>query len=82
MELQDLQFALLGCCLALVQYFLSVAQFLPFGMAMYILCHCMWEARNLLSDFTASVTVKRLTDLSFRTDLNFELKKYGVLSHH
>ena len=47
-ELQDLEFSLLGFSLALVQYFLTTPLFLPFGMAMYVLCLRMLEVCNLL----------------------------------
>jgi hypothetical protein len=40
LELQDLVFALLGFSLALVQSFLVILLFLPFGIGMY---HCMWK---------------------------------------
>lgn len=43
MELQDLVFSMLGFCLALVYCFLTTLPFLPFGMAMYILCHYMLD---------------------------------------
>ena len=33
--------------LALVQYFFTVSPFLPFGMTVYILCHCLLEVCNL-----------------------------------
>lgn len=59
MELQDFGFALLDFCLALVQYVLTMPQFFPFGMVMYILCHCMLEVCNLLFDFTG-VSIKKL----------------------
>lgn len=57
MELQDLEFVLLGfgwSSFGLV--FLAVSWFLPFGIAMYILCHCILEVYNFLFDFT----IKRL----------------------
>lgn len=41
-QLQDLEFGLLGFSLALVQYFLTMSLFLPFGM--YTLCHCMLKS--------------------------------------
>lgn len=40
-ELQDLMFVLLHFGLALIQPFLSMPQFLPFGVGMYIMCQCM-----------------------------------------
>ena len=54
MEIQNLQFALLGSGIALVQYFLTMLPFLLCGMVMYILCHCMLEVCDLLFyfDFT------------------------------
>jgi hypothetical protein len=52
-ELQDLEFSLLGFCLALVQYFLiAPLSYYHFRMVMYILWHCILEARNLIFDFT------------------------------
>lgn len=47
MEPQDLLFTLLGFILALIQYFLTMPQFLPFGMVMYVLCHCILEICNI-----------------------------------
>lgn len=38
MMLRDLEFALLGLCLALVQFSLTLPSFLHSGMAMNILC--------------------------------------------
>lgn len=38
MMLRDLEFALLGFCVALVQFFLALPSFLHSGMAMNILC--------------------------------------------
>lgn len=49
-ELQDLEFALMDFGLSLVQYLLTISQFLPFGMVVYLLCHCMLEGDNLLLD--------------------------------
>lgn len=37
---------------ALVQYLLIMSLFIPFGIIMYILCHCMLEVCNLLFEFT------------------------------
>jgi hypothetical protein len=51
MEMQNLKFALLGFGLALVQFFLTISLFLPSGMIMYILCHCMLEVCDLLFAF-------------------------------
>ena len=54
-EMQNLEFALLVFCLALVQHFL-ITSFFPFGMMICILCHCRLEVCDLLSDsdFTGS----------------------------
>lgn len=41
-ELQDLEFVVLGFSLAGVKYFLNLPQFLDFEMVMYILCHCIY----------------------------------------
>lgn len=51
MESKDLESALLDFRLSLVQYLLTVPQFFPLGMIMYILCHCMLEGYNLLLGF-------------------------------
>lgn len=61
MQMQGLEFALLGFSLSLAQYFLTVLPSLPVGMVMYILCHCMLEICGLL--FYSGLlgdTVKRL----------------------
>lgn len=47
---QNLEFALLVFCLALVQYFLTVFPFLPFRMEIVILCHCLLEVCDLRFD--------------------------------
>jgi hypothetical protein len=49
-ELQDFMFALLGFGLALAQSFHSIL-FLPFGMGMFTLCHCILGIFNFLFDF-------------------------------
>lgn len=51
MEVQDLEFALLGFSLALAQYFPTMSPFFPFEMVIYILDHGMLEVHNLLFDF-------------------------------
>lgn len=51
MELQEFEFALLGFSLALIQYFLTLAPFLSFGMVMHILRHYMLEVCDLLFNF-------------------------------
>ena len=51
MEMENLVFTLLGFVLDLVRHFLTVLPILPFGVVMYILCHCMLEVCNLLFDF-------------------------------
>lgn len=45
---QDLESAPLGFSLALVRYSLTMPQWLLYGMAVYILCHCMVEVHILL----------------------------------
>ena len=61
MERQSLEFAQLVFGLAVVRSFLAVLSFLPFGLAVYVLCHCMLEVYDLLFDFDfTGVTVKRL----------------------
>lgn len=49
-DMEGLEFALLGCSLALVQCFLSVPPFFHFGIVMYSLCHCVLEVCNLPFD--------------------------------
>lgn len=51
METQSLEFALLVSGFALAHYFLTMASFHP---VTHNLCHCMWEARDLIFyyDFT------------------------------
>jgi hypothetical protein len=51
MELQDLMFSLLGLGLFLVQSLVSMHLFLPFGMEVFALCHCMLEVFKLFFDF-------------------------------
>ena len=53
-ELQDLAFALLVFGLVLVQYFLTMPLFLPFGMGMCIRFHCTLGVCNLPFDFTGA----------------------------
>ena len=48
MEMQSLEFASLVFGFSLIQYFLTVLSSLCFGAIMYILCHDMLEAYNLL----------------------------------
>lgn len=43
---------LLGSGLTLVQYFLTMLPFFPFGVVMHILCHYMLEVYNLLFDIS------------------------------
>jgi hypothetical protein len=43
---QDLVLTLLSFSLALVQFFLAVLWFLPFGMGMLTVCHCILEVCN------------------------------------
>jgi hypothetical protein len=60
-DMQSLEFAWLGLGLALVQYLLTMLFFLPFGVAMCILCHCMLEVCDLHFDFDfTGLIVKRL----------------------
>ena len=47
-EQKDLEFALLGFGLALVQYFLTMLPFLCFRTVIYILCHYMLEVSDLV----------------------------------
>lgn len=49
-KLKDLMFALQDFDLTLVQ-FLSVSLFLPFGMALLTVCHCMLVVLTLILDF-------------------------------
>ena len=51
-EPQDLEFVQLRFSLALGAVFPYSIPFLPSGMVMYILCHCMLETCNLRFDFT------------------------------
>ena len=46
MELQDLEFALLGFGFALVKYFLSIPRIPP--SEVYVLCQCMLDVCNFL----------------------------------
>ena len=45
----------LGFELALVENFLTMLPFLPFGMVMYILCHCMLEVCDPVPLYVGSV---------------------------
>ncbi|EGW10137.1 hypothetical protein I79_024307 [Cricetulus griseus] len=57
-EMQSLEFTQLIFGLSLIPYFLIM---FPFGMVMYILCHCILEVCDLLFHFDLTgVTVKRL----------------------
>lgn len=47
-EAQGLESALLLSALALAQGFLTMLPFLPFGMKMYTLYHCMFDVCDLL----------------------------------
>jgi hypothetical protein len=47
MELQDLMLSLLGYCLALLQFFLSMSLSLPFGMVLFDPCYHMLDICNL-----------------------------------
>jgi hypothetical protein len=49
-ELQDLESALLLFALAMA-LFLTMLPFLPLGMKMYTLCHCVFEVCDLLLSF-------------------------------
>ena len=61
MELKDLEFALMGFFLALVQYFLTVPPLLPFGIVMNILYYYILKLCGLFCLFYfTGVTVKRL----------------------
>ena len=51
MEMQSVEFAQLVFSPALAQNFLTGLPLLPFGTAMYTLCHCMLEVCDLLSYF-------------------------------
>lgn len=57
--LQDLTFVFLGMNLTLVWSFLAVYLFLPFGIVMLILWHCILELSNLLFVFIR--TLNRLS---------------------
>ena len=50
-EMQNLEFALVVFLLVLVQYFIIIIQFLPFGTEMYIMCLCVLEVGYLCCDF-------------------------------
>lgn len=50
MKWWDLEIALLGSGLAVVQYFLIVPQFLPSVMGMRVLHHCIMDICNLCFD--------------------------------
>jgi len=52
-RLRDVEFGVCPACFgfALVQNFLTVLPFIPFGMVVYILCHYMLEIRGLLFYF-------------------------------
>jgi hypothetical protein len=54
LSIENLEFALLGFTLDLVQYFLTMPSSPPFGMAMLILCYYMLKVYDLLFylDFT------------------------------
>ena len=49
--MQSLEFAQLLFSLSLVQWFLTMFLFLPFGTVMYILHHCVLEVCDLLFYF-------------------------------
>lgn len=70
-ERNILEFALLVFCLALVWYFLIMFPFLPFGMAMYALCHCLLEACGLLFYFYFTGANGLENARSFRRNFEF-----------
>lgn len=51
MEMQSLELVPRVFCLVLVQYFLTMLPFLPFGTVTYILCHYVLEVRDLFFFF-------------------------------
>lgn len=65
-----MQCALISFSQASAYYFLSEPQFLPFGMLMYILCHCRLEA--LLCILIFQVIIERLLFVTGK-NLNFEI---------
>jgi hypothetical protein len=84
MKLHNLVFALLGFGLILVQSFLTVLLFLPFGMGTFILCQCMLEVGNLFLIFTGIIAKslpsvsEEMLDLDFWTMLEL-LRLRGFL---
>ena len=61
----------MGFGLSLVQYFLNIPLFVPFGLVLYYLCPCMLEVYNLLFILILQeVTVNRL---SLKETLDFGL---------
>jgi hypothetical protein len=54
MELQDLVLALPGFGLVLVWSLLAIHLFVPFGLEMFILCHCLLEVCNLFFIFVGA----------------------------
>jgi hypothetical protein len=80
-ELQNLIFALL-VRIAFVLFFLIrknyILLFLPFGMGMFTLCHCMMEVSNLLFDFTVTSNIRIECKFEFWTMLDL-LRLWGLL---
>ena len=70
-ETQNMEFALLGFSLAMVQDFFPMPPFLHFGRVMYILHDCMLEVCNCLFDVTGYYSEE--IALSLRRD-------FGLLS--
>lgn len=68
--ISQMDFALLSFSQALLYYFLSEPQFLPFGVLMYILCHCRLEA--IICILICQVIIKRLLSVTGK-NLNFEI---------
>ena len=70
----DLMFALLVFSIALIQYFLTMALFFPFGMVMYILCDCMLEICYLLFDFIGACNKETTLSLKINFGLLYRVK--------
>jgi hypothetical protein len=64
MNLQDLVFALWISGLVFVCSFLAIFLFLPFGMGMFALCHCILEVYSFFFDFLQGLTAKSLPKVS------------------
>lgn len=81
MEIQNLKFAQLVFGFGLVQYFLTMFLFYPFGMIMYILGNYMLEVCDLIFFFSFFFLMLEGDSLSLRRDFR-HLKKNEIVTEY